>query len=176
MCVCVCVRVLVRVRVRVGAWVSGGVCVCVRTHTHAFLYACIDAHMHASKVDREGRNSVKRDLLQCQKRPTTVLYREGRNARRVKVTPFLYSTKRLELLVLPDRALCLPTFSHFLIQQNFSLSLSLSLSTKALGGFCFESTLSVTHEKVTARHGVCGVGGESRWYALLSAVLLVDEF
>ncbi len=93
MCVCVRVRVRLRVRVRVGAWVSGGVCVCVRTHTHACLYACIDAHMHASKVDREGRN-----------------------ARRVKVTPLLYSTKRLELLVLPDRALCLPTFSHFLIQ------------------------------------------------------------
>jgi hypothetical protein len=45
-----------------------------------------------------------------------------------------YSTRRhmQELVsaeeVLPDRALCLPTFSHFLIVNKTSVSLSLSLS------------------------------------------------
>ena len=34
--------------------------------------------------------------------------------------------------VLPDRALCLPTFSHFLIVNKTSLSLSLSLSLSSL--------------------------------------------
>ena len=45
-----------------------------------------------------------------------------------------YSTRRHILeperagAVLPDRALCLPTFNHFLVSNKFSLSLSLSLS------------------------------------------------
>jgi len=43
-----------------------------------------------------------------------------------------YSPSMLERVrpgaVLPDRALCLPTFSHFLIVNKTSLSLSLSLS------------------------------------------------
>jgi hypothetical protein len=41
----------------------------------------------------------------------------------------LLKTFSLSEAVLPDRALCLPTFSHFLIvNKTFSLSLSLSLS------------------------------------------------
>jgi hypothetical protein len=51
--------------------------------------------------------------------------------------------------VSPDRALCLPTFSHFLIVNKTSLSLSLSLSTMAVrmqalwsGGEAVKSKLS----------------------------------
>jgi hypothetical protein len=53
--------------------------------------------------------------------------RERKRGRNGVLSPFsIYSS--LSLALYPNRALCLPPFSHFLIVNKPSLSLSLSLS------------------------------------------------
>jgi len=58
--------------------------------------------------------------------------------------------------VSPDRALCLPTFSHFVIANKTSLSLSLSPSTAR--GPCSQKTAAT--KKKNAMQIVCGVSTE----------------
>jgi len=62
MCMCMCVCVFVIVCVYVYTYVCTYVCVCVQKYTHTHHWVSENLDMNSS---------VKRDLLQCRKRPAT---------------------------------------------------------------------------------------------------------